>query len=73
MIVGDVASLDGLTKIVKGGLRLLLLLQIYFNPSGITNDMSSKVWDEITYPLPNFTLKSRKSNIISHVIVDIIN
>ena len=31
-----------------------LLTWINFNPSRISDHMPSKVWDEITYPFPNF-------------------
>ena len=39
--------------------------------------MSSKVWDEITYPFPNFggsnfEVLEWKSNFLSHFIMDVI-
>ena len=55
----------------------LLLTRINFNPSIISNHMPNNVWDEITYPLPNFngaTVEVWKwiSNFIPRFIVDVI-
>ena len=46
-------------------------------PSWISNHMPSKVWDEITYPFPNFngcTVEVWKwiSNFIPHFMMDVI-
>ena len=54
----------------------LLLTWINFN-LGISNHMPSKVWDEITYPFPNFNDRSVEvwegiSNFILHFIMGLI-
>ena len=42
-------------------------------PSWISNHMPSKVWDEITYPVPNFNeVWEWISNFIPHIIMDVI-
>ena len=46
-------------------------------PAWISNHMPSKVWDEITYPLPNFSACSIKvwewiSSFIPHFMIDVI-
>ena len=46
-------------------------------PAWISNHMSNEVWDEITYPFPNFNgctveVWEWKSNFIPHFIMDVI-
>ena len=46
-------------------------------PAWISNYMPSKMWDEITYPFPNFNgatveVWERKSNLIPHYIIEAI-
>ena len=43
-----------LVKIVIFQLGPISLSWFKFNPGMAKNHMSSKVWDEVTYPFPNF-------------------
>ena len=54
-------------------------LQHYMGPiytAWISNHMPSKVWDEITYPFPNFNIATTEvwvwiNDFISHFIMDV--
>ena len=59
-------------------LGTLLLTWFDFNPAWIRNHMSSKVWDQIIHPFPNFNSATVDvweliSNFIPHFIMDVIN
>ena len=56
----------------------LLITWINLIPTWIRNHMSNKLWDEITYPFPNFSgctveVWKRMINFILHFVMDIIN